>query len=221
MCIWRVRETYFIGHEVGGWLFFALSEYYLGIWGALRCFVLPLWQCEVILQNLFFCWILFIVSCSKHFRELLCACHFSSRCLCYPLARFWQWEHIFIGWVFLHLCRGELFASPQRDAQTSSLGCNSQSEPSQQEALAAPRENTKDPNELSEDGRRPLGPPEPPTSMRTDVSQRVSQQTFDHVIASSPPNKVSPPFRVGRKRSKGTSSWSFLHLLLKALSLHT
>lgn len=97
-------------------------------------------------------------------------------------------------WTFEHLCRGELFASPQRSSQASSLGCNSlpnsQSEPSQQEALAAPRETPKDPP--VEDGRGPPGPPEPPTPIRTDVRQRVSQQTFDNVITSSPSNKVSP-----------------------------
>ncbi|XP_032367076.1 TP53-binding protein 1 isoform X5 [Etheostoma spectabile] len=97
--------------------------------------------------------------------------------------------------------REELFASPQRSSQASSLGCNSlpnsQSEPSQQEALAAPQESRKDPpgpTEQSGDKQGPPQAPEPPTPNRTDGSQRAPQQT----IASSPSNKgepESPSFR--------------------------
>ncbi|XP_032367336.1 TP53-binding protein 1 isoform X8 [Etheostoma spectabile] len=89
--------------------------------------------------------------------------------------------------------REELFASPQRSSQASSLGCNSlpnsQSEPSQQEALAAPQESRKDPpgpTEQSGDKQGPPQAPEPPTPNRTDGSQRAPQQT----IASSPSNKL-------------------------------
>ncbi|XP_034755368.1 TP53-binding protein 1 isoform X2 [Etheostoma cragini] len=89
--------------------------------------------------------------------------------------------------------REELFASPQSSSQASSLGCNSlpnsQSEPSQQEALAAPQESLKDPpgpTEQSGDKQGPPQAPEPPTPNRTDGSQRALQQT----IASSPSNKL-------------------------------
>ncbi|XP_078110818.1 TP53-binding protein 1 isoform X8 [Sander vitreus] len=89
--------------------------------------------------------------------------------------------------------REELFASPQRSSQASSLGCNSlpnsQSEPSQQEVLAAPQESHKDPpgpTEQSGDKRGPPQAPEPPTPNRTDGRQRAPQQT----IASSPSNKL-------------------------------
>ncbi|XP_035538354.1 TP53-binding protein 1 isoform X1 [Morone saxatilis] len=93
--------------------------------------------------------------------------------------------------------RGELFASPQRSSQASSLGCNSlpnsQSEPSQQEVLAAPQETPKDPPgpaQQSENRRGPPGAPEPPTPIRTDARQRVSQPPFDSIITSSPSNKL-------------------------------
>ncbi|XP_031179508.1 TP53-binding protein 1 isoform X4 [Sander lucioperca] len=89
--------------------------------------------------------------------------------------------------------REELFASPQRSSQASSLGCNSlhnsQSEPSQQEVLAALQESHKDPpgpTEQSGDKRGPPQAPEPPTPNRTDGRQRAPQQT----IASSPSNKL-------------------------------
>ncbi|XP_073320846.1 TP53-binding protein 1 isoform X2 [Pagrus major] len=89
--------------------------------------------------------------------------------------------------------RGDLFASPQRSSQASSLGCNSlpnsQSEPSQQEALAASQETPKDPPgpaEQSQDGRGPPEAPEQPNAVRTDARQRVSQQIFDNSISSSP-----------------------------------
>ncbi|XP_050931500.1 LOW QUALITY PROTEIN: TP53-binding protein 1 [Lates calcarifer] len=95
--------------------------------------------------------------------------------------------------------RGELFASPQRSSQASSLGCNSlpnsQSEPSQQEILATlqqnNRTNTPTPAEQSEERQGPLEVSEPPTPNRTDARQKVvSQQTFDNTITSSPSNKL-------------------------------
>nr|XP_046252129.1 TP53-binding protein 1 isoform X3 [Scatophagus argus] len=93
--------------------------------------------------------------------------------------------------------RGELFASPQRSSQTSSLGCNSlpnsQSEPSRQEVLAAPQGTPKDPPsvvEQSEVVREPPGAPEPPTPIRADARQRISQQTFDNSVTFSPSNKL-------------------------------
>ncbi|XP_044031051.1 TP53-binding protein 1 isoform X3 [Siniperca chuatsi] len=93
--------------------------------------------------------------------------------------------------------RGELFASPQRSSQAPSLGCNSlpnsQSEPSQQEVSATPQATPKDPPgpaEQSADRRGPPEAPEPPTPVRTDARQRVSQQTFDNIITSSPSNKL-------------------------------
>ncbi|KAM8762418.1 TP53-binding protein 1 isoform 4-T7 [Acanthopagrus schlegelii] len=89
--------------------------------------------------------------------------------------------------------RGDLFASPQRSSQASSLGCNSlpnsQSEPSQQEALATSQENPKDPPgpaEQSQGGRGPPEAPEQPNTIRTEARQRVSQQVFDNSISSSP-----------------------------------
>ncbi|XP_075934720.1 TP53-binding protein 1 isoform X3 [Anarhichas minor] len=93
--------------------------------------------------------------------------------------------------------RGQLFASPQRGSPPSSLGCNSlpnsQSEPSQQEASAAPQETRKAPPgtaEPSEDRRGPPRAPEPPAPNRTDARQRAAQQTFDSTVASSPSNKL-------------------------------
>ncbi|XP_041792165.1 TP53-binding protein 1 isoform X2 [Chelmon rostratus] len=93
--------------------------------------------------------------------------------------------------------RGELFASPQRSSQASLLGCNSLpnslSEPSQQEVLAAAQETSKDPpgpDDHAEDRRGPPGAPELPSPVRTDARQRVSQQTFDNIITSSPSNKL-------------------------------
>ncbi|XP_027136912.1 TP53-binding protein 1 isoform X4 [Larimichthys crocea] len=89
--------------------------------------------------------------------------------------------------------RGELFASPQRSSQASSLGCNSLPS-SQSEPSAAPQDAPKDatgPTELSEDRRGPPGAPELPTPIRTtDGRQRASQQTFDNSITSSPSNKL-------------------------------
>ncbi|XP_070814491.1 TP53-binding protein 1-like isoform X5 [Chaetodon trifascialis] len=93
--------------------------------------------------------------------------------------------------------RGELFASPQRSSQASSLGCNSllnsQPDTPQQEVLAAAQETPKDapgPAEQAEDRRGPPGAPEPSSPVRTDAAQRVSQQTFDSIITSSPSNKL-------------------------------
>ncbi|KAI3377295.1 hypothetical protein L3Q82_008501 [Scortum barcoo] len=94
--------------------------------------------------------------------------------------------------------RGELFASPHRSSQASSLGCNSlpnsQSEPSQQEASAALQETPKDapgPAEQSGERRGPSEAPELPTQNRTDARVRgVPPQTSDTIITSSPPNKL-------------------------------
>ncbi|XP_076590629.1 TP53-binding protein 1 isoform X3 [Chaetodon auriga] len=93
--------------------------------------------------------------------------------------------------------RGELFASPQRSSQASSPGCNSllnsQPDTSPQEVLAAAQETPKDapgPAERAEDRRGPPGAPEPSSPVRTDARQRVSQQTFDGIITSSPSNKL-------------------------------
>ncbi|KAM8762417.1 TP53-binding protein 1 isoform 3-T6 [Acanthopagrus schlegelii] len=100
--------------------------------------------------------------------------------------------------------RGDLFASPQRSSQASSLGCNSlpnsQSEPSQQEALATSQENPKDPPgpaEQSQGGRGPPEAPEQPNTIRTEARQRVSQQVFDNSISSSPSKgeRETPSFR--------------------------
>uniref|UniRef100_A0A3Q1CTE5 TP53-binding protein 1 n=1 Tax=Amphiprion ocellaris TaxID=80972 RepID=A0A3Q1CTE5_AMPOC len=102
--------------------------------------------------------------------------------------------------------RGELFGSPQRSSQASSLGCNSlpnsQSEPSQQEVSSAPQQNLKDtvtPTEPTEERRGPPGAPEPTPPHSTDSRQKVvSQQAFDNTITSTPSNKgepESPSFR--------------------------
>ncbi|XP_072236031.1 TP53-binding protein 1 isoform X3 [Leuresthes tenuis] len=95
------------------------------------------------------------------------------------------------------LIRGELFASPQRSSQASSLGCNSlpnsQSEPSQREKLAARPENFRDtftPAELSEERRGPPDAAELPPPNRTDVRQKVSQQNSSHAVTSPLSNKV-------------------------------
>nr|XP_043885465.1 TP53-binding protein 1 isoform X1 [Solea senegalensis]XP_043885466.1 TP53-binding protein 1 isoform X1 [Solea senegalensis] len=89
--------------------------------------------------------------------------------------------------------RGELFASPQRSSQASSLGCsslpNSQSLTSQQEILEAPQQNTvksPTPAEQSEEGRGQQEVSEPPTPNSTDARKEVvSRQTF----TSSPSSK--------------------------------
>ncbi|XP_054477058.1 TP53-binding protein 1 isoform X2 [Anoplopoma fimbria] len=93
--------------------------------------------------------------------------------------------------------RGQLFASPQRSSQASSLGCNSlpnsQSEPSQQEVLAASQETRKappGPAEHSEDRRGPTKAPEPPAPNRTDARQKVAQQSSDSTVTSTPSNKL-------------------------------
>ncbi|XP_029701684.1 TP53-binding protein 1 isoform X1 [Takifugu rubripes] len=87
--------------------------------------------------------------------------------------------------------RGELFASPQRSSQASSLGCNSlpnsQLEVLQQEVLASPQEIQKDPPdpvETSEDGQGPLRPPE------TAPAKANARQTLDQSNTSSPPIKL-------------------------------
>nr|XP_033473766.1 TP53-binding protein 1 isoform X3 [Epinephelus lanceolatus] len=93
--------------------------------------------------------------------------------------------------------RGELFASPQRSSQESSLGCNSlpnsQSEALPQEVSAAPQETTKDapgPAEQTEERRGSPQSPETPTLNRTDGRQRIPQQAADNTITSSPSNKL-------------------------------
>ncbi|XP_040922338.1 TP53-binding protein 1 isoform X2 [Toxotes jaculatrix] len=94
--------------------------------------------------------------------------------------------------------RGELFTSPQRNSQASSVGCNSlpnsQSEPSQQEVLATPPQNLRNtpaPADQSDERREPLEVSAPPAPNRTDGRQRVvSQQTFDNTITSSPSSKL-------------------------------
>ncbi|XP_026233676.1 TP53-binding protein 1 isoform X3 [Anabas testudineus] len=94
--------------------------------------------------------------------------------------------------------RGELFCSPQRNSQASSMGCNSfpnsQSELSQQEISAAPQQNPKDtpgPADQSNERHGPPEAPEPPTSNRSDARLKlVSQQTFDNTVTSSPSNKL-------------------------------
>ncbi|XP_071345711.1 TP53-binding protein 1 isoform X2 [Trachinotus anak] len=95
--------------------------------------------------------------------------------------------------------RGELFGSPQRSSQASSGGCNSlpnsQSEPSQQEILAAPQQqkpvNTPTPAGPSEERRAPPGVSEPHTPSRTDARHRVvSQQNSDNTVTSSPSSKL-------------------------------
>uniref|UniRef100_UPI0037E93669 TP53-binding protein 1 isoform X3 n=1 Tax=Semicossyphus pulcher TaxID=241346 RepID=UPI0037E93669 len=118
--------------------------------------------------------------------------------------------------------RGELFSSPQRSFQASSLGCNSlpnsQSEqPSQQEVFAAPQQTTKDPPgpaEQPEDRRGPTEAPQTPTrarvpqtadnnidsSLSSKLRQRsASQQTsFDPAGLRSPAGRgepASPSFR--------------------------
>ncbi|KAM4593495.1 TP53-binding protein 1 isoform 2-T3 [Odontesthes bonariensis] len=96
------------------------------------------------------------------------------------------------------LIRGELFASPQRSSQASSLGCNSlpnsQSEPSQREKSAARPENFKDtftPADLSEERRGPADAPELPPPNRTDVRPKaVPQQNSNNAVTSPLSNKV-------------------------------
>ncbi|CAF91583.1 unnamed protein product, partial [Tetraodon nigroviridis] len=88
--------------------------------------------------------------------------------------------------------RGELFASPQRGSQASSLGCNSLPN-SQPEVLEqeVPQESQKDPPgpaEHSEDAQDLVRPPET-APVKADAMQRVSQQTFDQSTTSSPTNK--------------------------------
>nr|XP_020445645.1 tumor suppressor p53-binding protein 1 isoform X3 [Monopterus albus] len=94
--------------------------------------------------------------------------------------------------------RGELFASPQRNSQGSSLGCsslpNSQSEPPHQQILAAPQQKPKDPPTPAEQPDNRGGPAEaaePPAPNRTDTRQKVvSQETFDSTVTSSPSNRL-------------------------------
>ncbi|XP_047187440.1 TP53-binding protein 1 isoform X2 [Scophthalmus maximus] len=90
--------------------------------------------------------------------------------------------------------RGELFASPQRSSQASSLGCNSlpnsQPEPSSQETPAAapppPQHQQKTPSP-AEGRRAPPGVSEPPTPNSADVRQKVVSQ---NTVSSSPSNKL-------------------------------
>uniref|UniRef100_UPI003AABA977 TP53-binding protein 1 n=1 Tax=Centroberyx gerrardi TaxID=166262 RepID=UPI003AABA977 len=101
--------------------------------------------------------------------------------------------------------RGELFVSPQKSSQTSSLGCNSlpnsQSEPSScahQEVSAAPLETPKEPSvpgsqsgAAAEEREAPEAP-EPSVPNRTAARQKaVSQQTsFDNTVTLSPSSKL-------------------------------
>ncbi|XP_047436560.1 TP53-binding protein 1 isoform X3 [Mugil cephalus] len=92
------------------------------------------------------------------------------------------------------LVRGELFASPQRSSQASSLGCNSlpnsQSGPAAQESEAGPQNKLKDmllPADLSQERRGP----EPPPPKGTDVRQKVvSRPASENAIGSAPSNKL-------------------------------
>ncbi|XP_035009072.1 TP53-binding protein 1 isoform X3 [Hippoglossus stenolepis] len=91
--------------------------------------------------------------------------------------------------------RAELFASPQRSSQASSLGCNSlpnsQSQAPQQET--APQRNpvnTPTPADQSEERRGPPDSSDPPTPNSRDARLKASsQKTFDHTVSSSPFNK--------------------------------
>ncbi|KAM3625229.1 uncharacterized protein V6R79_008976 [Siganus canaliculatus] len=87
--------------------------------------------------------------------------------------------------------RGELFASPLRSSQASSLGCNSlpnsQPEPTQQEGLAAPLETSEGHPGATEPSKELS---EPSTLSRTEGSQRASHQAVDTSISSSPPNTL-------------------------------
>ncbi|XP_063737131.1 TP53-binding protein 1 isoform X2 [Eleginops maclovinus] len=87
--------------------------------------------------------------------------------------------------------RGELFCSPQRSSQASSLGCNSlpnsQSEPSLQDVLAVSQETRKDPAERSANRLGLHQAPEPPTPNRTDARQSAPS---DYTVTSSPSNKL-------------------------------
>ena len=97
--------------------------------------------------------------------------------------------------TFERLCRAELFATPQRSSQASSLGCNSlpnsQSQAPQQET--APQQNpvtTPTPADQSEERRGPPDSSEPPTpNSRNARLKASSQKTFD-TVSSSPFNKV-------------------------------
>lgn len=94
-----------------------------------------------------------------------------------------------ISFVAVH--RGDLFSSPQRSSQASSLGCNSlpnsQSEPSQQDVFAASQEIRKAPAERSANRLGPHKAAEPPTPNRTEARQRAPS---DSTVTSSPSNKV-------------------------------
>ncbi|XP_029944419.1 TP53-binding protein 1 isoform X3 [Salarias fasciatus] len=79
--------------------------------------------------------------------------------------------------------RGELFVSPLRSSQTSSLGCNSlpnsQSEPLQPEA---PQEAAVPAEPSGERRGPPEAPAPPPSSNKTNVRQKAAlPQTFDSV----------------------------------------
>ncbi|XP_043961661.1 TP53-binding protein 1 isoform X2 [Gambusia affinis] len=94
--------------------------------------------------------------------------------------------------------RGKLFASPQRNSQVSPPGCNSlpnsQSEPSQPDALWAPQNSLKDaavPAEPDRKRREPLEAPDlrPPTSV--EVGQKeASQKTPGGANSVTPPSKA-------------------------------
>ncbi|XP_041835784.1 TP53-binding protein 1 isoform X2 [Melanotaenia boesemani] len=89
------------------------------------------------------------------------------------------------------LVRGELFASPQRSSQASSLGCNSLPN-SQTEVMSSQQENPKVDFALAESSEDQRGPPEvleAPSSNRTDVMQRVVSQQKSNNVVTSPKKK--------------------------------
>ncbi|XP_056269219.1 TP53-binding protein 1 isoform X3 [Pseudoliparis swirei] len=81
--------------------------------------------------------------------------------------------------------RGPLPSSPQRSSPASSLGCsslpNSQSEPSHQEAPAAPQETTR---------KAPPGPAEDGRALETPAQSRTEARPRDGTVTSSPSNKL-------------------------------
>ncbi|XP_053276471.1 TP53-binding protein 1 [Pleuronectes platessa] len=90
--------------------------------------------------------------------------------------------------------RAELFASPQRSSQASSLGCNSQSQAPQQET--APQQNpvnTPTPADQSEERRGPPDSSEPPTPNSRDARLKASSQKSCSSVSSSPFHKRMPP----------------------------
>ncbi|XP_074521835.1 TP53-binding protein 1 isoform X3 [Halichoeres trimaculatus] len=88
--------------------------------------------------------------------------------------------------------RGELFSSPQRSSQASSLGCNSlpdsQSEQaSQQQVFAAPQQTSKHPPGPSEPSEDRPGPPDAP---QTPSQARVPPKTSNNNVTCSANNML-------------------------------